>query len=754
MFVGAAADFGWLYYNQSRLQNAADAAVVAGANRLTADEQSLSDYTYTTFVSNNEKGLLKLIESDSRVKTRDSKAGDTIAIEYVKKNLSDNSSAEEGTDYDGTWNDTSKKEKSLSNLTIFKADSRNNNSDVNFQSRIYGVDSEDYESLYYTVVLSEKMPHLFSIMENLGFEPLNAQVMATAKIHHVMHGLDLYSQMVLKKIAETYADWDIIKQANDGSNSAADNRSVLTAGIYYKKFNHYRTELSILDGFSVSIGQLDSKYENNYKRNWASKKSGDTNDQTKYDDLFIDMVGEIYNGRGKNNVAFDNYDIDMEKKWNTAANSDGSKYRYVYGDRLTKEENEIDDDEQFEYRIHYPININAVYPLKKESLKEGDNPYHCLYAYIEREPVTRNGEYKMINKNNEEVTLKERYNMSAVRQFIINVNKSNWDAAKTRPVVIFYDGPEKGHSENKDENGKHLRDSQPVILNFYADFRGILFAPNSPVAINGNNHNFEGFVVAKEFVELMPESEYKAIRYETTPKYENDNENFYVKINDLSTTENSPEHAVLEINYKVQDPYGNGFNSKTGFVNKANLREKYDKYQYPYKVTSEGQTYYLNSLKNVKASEGDAKDFEVYLVDDEGNRLTDENGAELPPRYVPAGVIYYKVTEETVTYGDKKNVTAAGNQVTVDKSTGNTIITTKFKDDNGTENSFFVDDHGNVQYKKAITPNVELAENYRPDGIDDTTGQYTRPTEDGTFEQFNDDFTFVGNPFNLASKKI
>ncbi len=30
MFVGAAADFGWLYLNQSRLQNAADAAANAG----------------------------------------------------------------------------------------------------------------------------------------------------------------------------------------------------------------------------------------------------------------------------------------------------------------------------------------------------------------------------------------------------------------------------------------------------------------------------------------------------------------------------------------------------------------------------------------------------------------------------------------------------------------------------------------------------------------------------------------------------
>ena len=52
------------------------------------------------------------------------------------------------------------------------------------------------------------------------------------------------------------------------------------------------------------------------------------------------------------------------------------------------------------------------------------------------------------------------------------------------------------------------RDSQPVILNLNADFSGILFAPNSPVAINGNGHNLHGFVVAKEFVRVTTASDY------------------------------------------------------------------------------------------------------------------------------------------------------------------------------------------------------------------------------------------------------
>ena len=47
-----------------------------------------------------------------------------------------------------------------------------------------------------------------------------------------------------------------------------------------------------------------------------------------------------------------------------------------------------------------------------------------------------------------------------------------------------------------------MRDSLPVIINFNAYFRGIFFFPNSPVVVNGNDKNFYGHVIAKEFVML------------------------------------------------------------------------------------------------------------------------------------------------------------------------------------------------------------------------------------------------------------
>lgn len=111
---------------------------------------------------------------------------------------------------------------------------------------------------------------------------------------------------------------------------------------------------------------------------------------------------------------------------------------------------------------------------------------------------------------------------TTVRQMFINVNKAN-TGSSARPLIIFYEGPDRGLTEGVDDSDKNSsqsgspkeaypdlswRDSKPVILNLNADFRGILFAPNSPVVINGNGKNFYGFVIAREFVRVTTEKDY------------------------------------------------------------------------------------------------------------------------------------------------------------------------------------------------------------------------------------------------------
>ena len=103
--LGAAMDFGWMYYNQSRLQNAADSAALIGARTLiggskykmvnyTYTDMPLSEYDTASFVSNNDPGLLLLQQSSTiSSKTKDgvdSKKypyGDSIAKIYALSNL-------------------------------------------------------------------------------------------------------------------------------------------------------------------------------------------------------------------------------------------------------------------------------------------------------------------------------------------------------------------------------------------------------------------------------------------------------------------------------------------------------------------------------------------------------------------------------------------------------------------------------------------------------------------------------------------
>lgn len=83
--------------------------------------------------------------------------------------------------------------------------------------------------------------------------------------------------------------------------------------------------------------------------------------------------------------------------------------------------------------------------------------------------------------------------------------------ANDRPLMFFYTGPEtldKDYDYEDLDDDSQVRASQPVILNLNADARVCLFAPHSPVVINGNGHKMQGFVIAKKFVRLTTADDY------------------------------------------------------------------------------------------------------------------------------------------------------------------------------------------------------------------------------------------------------
>ena len=167
-------------------------------------------------------------------------------------------------------------------------------------------------------------------------------------------------------------------------------------------------------------------------------------------------------------------------------------------------------------RIHANINFDAPYQERSdlttpytEALREKDAEGNLLpdilWGRIESEPMLFRPD--AINGKESYVYTETSYQtgLSSVRQIIINVNSSNYNTGSVtyRPVILFYDGPERYNTDDP------LRESKPVILNLGKSFRGVLFAPNSPVVVVGNAQNqFQGFVVAKKYMRLKEDKDF------------------------------------------------------------------------------------------------------------------------------------------------------------------------------------------------------------------------------------------------------
>ncbi|MBR2774946.1 MAG: pilus assembly protein [Selenomonadaceae bacterium] len=91
---GVGLDLGWYYLNVSRLQNAADAAVLVGANKLIAEHDTFKGKSFKArLVDKYPADSPAYDTTDSSTKNApskliDTKIGDEEAWTYAKKNLS------------------------------------------------------------------------------------------------------------------------------------------------------------------------------------------------------------------------------------------------------------------------------------------------------------------------------------------------------------------------------------------------------------------------------------------------------------------------------------------------------------------------------------------------------------------------------------------------------------------------------------------------------------------------------------------
>lgn len=160
MACGVGLDMGWYYLNVSRLQNAADAAVIAGARALIEDSEDFSDYS-----SGTVQLVGKFYATDETGTTVATDAGDKVAAQYVLKNLSSDAKAVPATGVTGVTTYTMEDNWGLGA-----------SSQITMTPTLYKVGN----SYYYVIHLVEKIHHLFMPgLENI-FPAMDAPVIAVA----------------------------------------------------------------------------------------------------------------------------------------------------------------------------------------------------------------------------------------------------------------------------------------------------------------------------------------------------------------------------------------------------------------------------------------------------------------------------------------------------------------------------------------------------------------------------------------------
>ncbi len=174
---GVGLDLGWYYLNVSRLQNAADAAVLVGANKLIAEHDTFKGKSFKArLVDKYPADSPAYDTTDSSTKSAsskliDTKIGDEEAWTYAKKNLSSESTAYELP----SLFSVAYAEDDF--INYYKLKDNYTRGDPTITMYSYGL-YQDGDNYYYVIGLSENIHHFF-----VGFfGDMNSGVKAVALI--------------------------------------------------------------------------------------------------------------------------------------------------------------------------------------------------------------------------------------------------------------------------------------------------------------------------------------------------------------------------------------------------------------------------------------------------------------------------------------------------------------------------------------------------------------------------------------------
>lgn len=545
---GAAVDLGWYYLNVSRLHNMVDSAIIASATVLTKPDNEFSNYRYSYF-------LPKAPENLTVDENKESKSGDLEAKKYISKNL----------EISSDWIDKDSVTDTVSDV------------ELNFSRKIFPTkDADGYPILYYEITLTETPKHFFSFFDSFGDMPIVAT--AAAKFTYVPddsgggggtveHGPSLFDQMEDIKKSKVYDYWEVIQneyreEANklkadidaEVAATGADREEVLQRYIVQLAEKYMERGINKNTAISRATDDLTKDRSANRARERSVTTSGNwwLADLTNYRTENMTLRGIGGNSWNENQMDFDDLFINalqdvrfaFKEDWDIPEplpsgmkKPDNFINSHVFGSDKLKEfrvSTGVTDPDNLRltYRIFTLIGVEeerdkpkGTFPYK---VREGRDKYDPLFARIESEPIKWEEYYSTDHKD-----------WNSVRQFFINVNCANSKEGVDRPIIFFYDGPRK-----IDENS-HIRDSKPIIFNLNADFRGVIYAPNSPVVVAGNGKKFEGFVVAKKFLKLKTDKEFEAEGLKKVVRKDNGHDVYVAEENiKFSETETLPEKTV------------------------------------------------------------------------------------------------------------------------------------------------------------------------------------------------------------------
>ena len=573
---GVGLDLGWYYLNVSRLQNAADAAVLAGADKLIETNPDAFKGYYAKLVDKFPAD--KLANGDSTINMT---AGKATALDYAKKNLEGDSTAYAPPNFFSVAQAAEYK---------FKDGYTRGNPTVTLTPSLYKDDKDNY---YYVLHLTENIHHFF-----IGFlDDMEAPVVAVALLSKNIDdsGGDgdssvddiqitfeprggTFDDGSSASVTKTYKNPATLTEEDDpqlittdkGKPTRSDGNFVgwsytnpdnvdkyTKIDIYYEgdtlteeRWNKIKENGGVL--YAV-YDPIDKVIPHNNKTLWeqmqyliaknvyhyyygaSEKKYGkepiikrfnnvkvyyrDNSNRNYYaevQDFDSDMNDDNRNAISKQTHYFiDFWQADNNLTFQKRDSRNQSVTASTERNIIGKDKNGTPCP-----RIHALFNVNGTYAVRSDY---NDDP---LYFRIEAEP------YKS--------------ETTPIRQIVININVDN-TANGLRPLFFYYDGPDARATKNVEPGILRPDMAQPVILNLNADFKGVLWMPDIPVVINGNGHKFEGFIIAKEY-RYLDTTQGTQVKYSTTGK----NDGNYSD-NDIHVDDNGNVYSLVAEGNSAED---------------------------------------------------------------------------------------------------------------------------------------------------------------------------------------------------------